>query len=70
MTTRNRRLSKLETQQRPTYTGPAIVIFRPGETPQEAAERCGIQIAGRRVVLIPDNGRDGHLSPSDTARQS
>lgn len=57
MNSRTRRLSRLEGAQ-PDETGPVVVIFRAGEEPQDAAARQGLDLAGRTVVAIPDNGRD------------
>lgn len=55
-----RRVAKLEAACQPAtgQTGPAVVIYRPGETIEAAAERLGIDLSrATAIVSIPDNGR-------------
>ncbi len=55
-----RRVAKLEsTLQPPTPpAGPAVLIYRPGETPEATAARLGIDLSrATAIVSIPDNGR-------------
>lgn len=55
-----RRVAKLEAALTPPAapTGPAVLIYRPGETTEAAAERLGIDLSqATAIVSIPDNGR-------------
>lgn len=55
-----RRIAKLEAAHQPAAppVGPAVLIYRPGETAEAAAERLGIDLSrATAIVSIPDNGR-------------
>ncbi|MGA1858814.1 hypothetical protein VH569_22725 [Azospirillum sp. 11R-A] len=55
-----RRVAKLEAACQPAtgQTGPAVLIYRPGETTEAAAARLGIDLSRTTaIVSIPDNGR-------------
>ncbi len=55
-----RRVAKLESALQPPAppAGPAVLIYRPGETVADAAARLGIDLSrATAIVSIPDNGR-------------
>ncbi|WP_146210703.1 hypothetical protein [Azospirillum sp. TSO35-2] len=55
-----RRVAKLEAAHQPATgpAGPAVLIYRPGETTEAAAARLGIALSRTTtLVCIPDNGR-------------
>jgi len=54
---RTERLDRLEASVMPDDSTSPIVIYRPGESTEEAAARQGVDPA-RVIFEIPDNGRN------------
>lgn len=63
ITSLQRRLAALEQQQDAQGRGAAVVVYAPGETPEAALARHGMDPQSyATLVFLPENGRDSQRS--------